>query len=241
MSDRDYLRETMERYLQGCLAMPLPMEEGGGMRPALTISRECGAGLANIEKSLIDYLHQVGEASATGWALFDQGFLGEVLASQRLPVVPDNWRIGESEFSHPGSSSEWLPASSVDWSHFHHIADAIRKLCRWGNAIIVGRGGNFVTADRPNTFHLRMIGSEERRAAAISARERLPADAAVELVRRTDEARQRFVWQNLGAEVGDPKGYHLTINTDHLSDDLIVRLIADSLLEWAHHQDVPIG
>ena len=105
-----------------------------------------------------------------------------------------------------------------------------------GNALVVGRAGNFVTSDLSNTFHVRLIGSEIKRTACIRERFQLSRDEAEKLVRQTDRSRANFVKRYAGADIDDTGAYHLILNTDNLSDEVLVRIIGDSVVEWANEK-----
>jgi|GEM_PF-588498 len=235
MSDRKFLLERMEQHLRhqaGALA-----DHSSTPNPALTISRQCGAGLHRIERALLEYLDGSDPDSfQRHWALFDQSLIGRLIEENRLPRESFPFLVNHTKFPVPPALVERLGHREEDWTFFNHSASAIRKLCVTGNALIVGRAGNFVTADLPNTFHVRLVGAKDQRIVTTAKRYGMSRDEATELVDETDKSRARFVDRYAGGEIDDAGCYHLVINTDNLPDALIVRLIGDALADWSEQQ-----
>lgn len=232
MTDRKMLRERIEKHL--CHHDRRGAHRAVAALPALTISRQCGAGLGRLEGPLLHYLdHYVESPSQRPWALFDQSFLGSLIEENRLPWEHAPFLIENAKFPVQASLGKKLNAPGSAWTFFNHSATAIRKLCAGGHAIIVGRAGNFVTADLPNTFHVRLVGGKEKRIRQIAQKHGMSVPDATELVEETDKSRSRLVSRSAAGEIDDPGSYHLVINTDNLSDRAIVRLIGEALIDSA--------
>jgi cytidylate kinase len=96
--------------------------------------------------------------------------------------------------------------------------------------IIIGRGGNVVTAALPQVLHVRLVGSEARRVVRLQEEFKQSRESALTFLRKADEGRRRYVRRYYHAEIDDPLRYHLIVNTDLLLPDAVGRLIANSLL-----------
>ena len=57
----------------------------------------------------------------------------------------------------------------------------------------------------------------------------MSATAAQKYIKEEDAARRRYIKQHFDADIDAPTRYDLVINTDHLNDDSIVRLLIASL------------
>jgi cytidylate kinase len=235
MSSRNFHLCRMEAFLRCRLA-----EEAGGrkpeFRPSLTISRQCGAGMDRIKESLVEYLGAIDESAIHGWACFDQSLVGKIIEDHRLPKSVEPYLAERGKFPIVDTLEEILRLHPSEWTLFNHSASTIRTLCRLGNSIVVGRAGNFVTSDLPNTFHVRLVGSESKRAARAAERFQISRGESLKLVEKTDHARASFVRRHAGADIGDPGSYHVVINTDNLSGDMVVRIIGDTVVEWANER-----
>lgn len=236
MTQRDFHMHRMEKFLRSRLAEEFQGSDVS-FRPSLTLSRQCGTGTSKIERSLVEYLEEIDESAVHGWAGFDQSLIGKIIEDHKLPNSMEPYLADEAKFPILETLEEALRLQPSKWSLFHYSASTIRSLCRMGNALVVGRAGNFVTADLPNTFHVRLIGSELRRIARVRERFQISQPEAERLVRRTDRSRSHFVRRYTGSDVDDNGAYHLILNTDNLSSDVIVRILGDSLIEWAHERD----
>lgn len=237
MMQRDFHLNRMEKFLRSRLA-----EEFQGrdfqFRPSLSISRQCGTGTSRIERALVEYLDVVDESAVHGWAGFDQSLIGKIIEDHKLPNTMEPYLAEETKFPILETLEEALRLQPSKWTLFNYSAATIRTLCRMGNALVVGRAGNFVTSDLPNTFHVRLIGSELKRIARVRERFQITQDKAEKLVHRTDRSRANFVKRYTGADIDDTGSYHLILNTDNLSSDVIVRIIGDSIIEWANENEI---
>lgn len=240
MATRDFLLERMEHFLRMRLSGGIYSGEND-FRPALTISRECGTGMETIGCALVEYLSDVDDSTELGWALFDQGMLGKIIEEHDLHKTVLPFLTEETKFSTSGDLEQALNHSASDWTLFNYVANAIRHICAMGNAIVVGRAGNFVTVDMINTFHVRLVGSLEKRVQHTANRHSISIDRAAELVRETDKSRRRFVARYVRDDLDSPRFYHLVLNTDDISPDMAARIVGDSLLEWAYRKRSAYG
>jgi cytidylate kinase len=102
-------------------------------------------------------------------------------------------------------------------------------LAQIGHAILIGRGANIVTAKLPDIFHVRLVGSLERRIKRIQESRFLERREAAQLAEREDLARRRYLRQFFNKDIDDPLLYHLVINTDLITADDAARMIALAL------------
>ena len=236
MPKRDFLLDRMEHFLRTRLALET-FDAEKRFRPSLTISRECGAGMDEIGCLLVAYLSEVDDSTELGWALFNQGMIGKIIEEHHLPKSGTPFLAEDAKFPVVDSFGQLLNLQQSDWTLFNYSADTIRNLCMMGNAIVVGRGGNFVTADLENTFHVRLVGSLKKRIRHTAKRHKISSNRATEVVEETDKCRKKFVRRHARANAANPNFYHMVLNTDNLTSEIAARIIADSLLEWAHHKE----
>ncbi|WP_234569367.1 AAA family ATPase [Rhodohalobacter sp. 614A] len=88
----------------------------------------------------------------------------------------------------------------------------IRTIEYHGNAIIVGRGANYICKN-PHSFHLRIVSPVERRAADYASREGISKEDALAIIRKTDEERAEFVRYHFKSDVSNASNYDLLINS----------------------------
>lgn len=235
--ERSLLLDRMDRFLRehpGLDQSPSLSATDTLPPPSLTISRQCGAGLCRIERPLLEYLDEMEGRDFGAWALFDQSLLGRFIESRqgnsrKIAFSPDL-----AKFPVMPVLEEQLSRPQEQWTLFNHSANAIRQLCRSGRCLIVGRAGNLVACDLANTFHVRLIADKSKRIRFISNRFQVNESGASELVEETDKARAQFVKRNTGSDIDDPVSYHLILNTEGISDEVAVRVIAESMYEWSN-------
>lgn len=203
---------------------------------SLTVSRQCGARLSRIEKPLLEYLDSLCDGDGAPWALFDRGLVGKLLEDSRFGREFRPFRAADAKFPVPEQLIAGFSGKPEEWTFFHHSVNLVRNLCHIGHVVIVGRAGNFVTADLPNTFHVRLVADKGHRVAGISARLGIGTPESTEWIEETDKARARFVKRHTGGEIDDPAAYHLVISTGLFSDECLVRVIGDSFHEWSQNR-----
>ena len=110
-------------------------------------------------------------------------------------------------------------------------AETILRLAELGNVILIGRGAAMITSKLNYAFHVRLVGSLDKRIE--HRRETLGAapKTALEQVLREDRGRQRYLKKYFGKDIDDPLLYHMILNTDLVSYDEAARLICQAMLE----------
>jgi cytidylate kinase len=63
--------------------------------------------------------------------------------------------------------------------------------------------------------------------------DKLSKEAALDLIRREDRGRKRYLKRYFNTDLNDPLLYHLVVNTDLVSYDEAARIIADAVMERA--------
>lgn len=240
--DRSLLLNRMDRFLRehpGLGQFSSPSATDAEQPPSLTISRQCGAGLCRMERPLLEYLDELEGRDFGAWALFDQSLLGRFMESRQGTTREVAFEREMAKFTVTPVLEDQFARPQEQWTLFNHSAHAIRQLCQAGRCLIVGRAANLVTCDLANTFHVRLVADRMKRVRFISRRFQLSESDAAELVEETDKARAHFVKRNTGSDIDDPVSFHLVLNTEGIPDEVAVRVIADSMYEWARLRAIP--
>ena len=117
--------------------------------------------------------------------------------------------------------------------HEHHLwPDDYSKLLlkilntigKHGNAVILGRGGNFALK-KFNTLKVRIVAPVSLRCDYIQKTKNLSLDEAQKQMMSTDANRNAFVTRYFNADAKDPAHYDLILNTGTLSVDKAVQII----------------
>ena len=224
--------ERFEAYLRAQLCDELGMHHPSAFRGTLTISREAGARALPICEHLADYLSEEDETADYGWILYNKDFCEKMAGTHDVPDRETYPRHAATCQPVDDYISAILCTHHGDRALFRQTSQTIRTLARLGNAILIGRGSNFITADLDNTFHVRLIGRESNRLAYIQRTQNLSKSAALSYLHLTDHQRRDYVKSHLQKNIDDPHSYHAIVRTDDIQDDLLARMIGDLFMDW---------
>ena len=173
----------------------------------ITVSREPGSGGRIVAKRL---------AESLGFDLFHQEIIHEMAkssqASSRLLETLD-----EKTFS---VLEDWI-STLVNKKHLwpdqylKQLMNVIGTIGRQGEAVIVGRGANFVLPPE-GRFRLRFVAPLEMRVQNVARDFGVTVDEAKRRVLKTDSDRRAFVRKYFHADITAPFNYDLVINTGTL-------------------------
>ena len=112
------------------------------------------------------------------------------------------------------------------------VKAVILKLYEKGDAVIIGRGGNYTLRGYPNTVHVFLVADMKHRINFLSKKYKLTKSQAEKAIKRADMIRSRFLnCFSDQASHDDPHLYTITLNMNYVSmdkaEDLIVSLIPE--------------
>ncbi len=212
-----------------------PVGRGGSahepIRPAITISRMAGAGGYRVAAKLAQYLqtHVPGHCE---WTVFDRNLIEKVLEDHHLNKrIADFMAESHNKSLVIDSVEEYLGLHPSSWTLVQQTAETVLHLAQMGYVVLVGRGGAVIAGKLPNVFHVRLVGSLEKRIGRAQEDYDLGRQAALELIDKTDKGRKSYLKDNYGKDIDDPLLYHLIINTDVIRCDDAAYLIGDELIK----------
>jgi hypothetical protein len=215
--------------LQPAGSAPTP-NTGPVPRRAVTISRQTGSGAYIVAEKLAAYLQARTPKDACPWTVFDRNLVEKVLEDHHLPdrlarFMPED-RITEVT----DTLDELFGLHPPSWTLVRQTTDTILRLVELGNVIIIGRGATLITSKLDYVFHVRLVGSLERRVARVQEWLRLSKKAALDLILREDRGRKRYLKKYFRTDLDDPLLYHLTINTDLIPCEQAAHMIGDAVV-----------
>ena len=186
----------------------------------VTFSREHGSGGDILAERL---------AKKLGYELFHQEVLHNMAESARVSV-----QFLET-LDEKGVSvlDEWI-SSLVDRRHLwpdrylQHLMKIIGTIGKHGQAIIIGRGSNFVLPPGKR-LSIRVIAPMEERIRNVSKELGITVEEAKQRVIKTESDRKAFIKKYFNADIADIFNYDLIINTENLSIDDAVNIINGAL------------
>ncbi|MCP4688883.1 MAG: cytidylate kinase-like family protein [Desulfobacterales bacterium] len=173
----------------------------------ITISREPGSGGAVVAGILAEIL---------GFDLFHQALINDMAESAQL-----HKRVFES-LDEKGLNvlEDWV-SSLVDSGHLwpdqylRHLMKVVGVIGKHGNAVVVGRGANFILPAK-GRFRVRMVAPLETRVQNVAEKFDVPPEDARRRILRTEADRRAFVRKYFYADISDPANYDMILNTGGL-------------------------
>ena len=196
----------------------------------VTVSRQAGAAGRTFARELVEKLNSLPHDRL--WACWDQELVEKVskdydiekaLVAQ-LEQNPHNWVVEVLEgFTTPDKRH---PDEMIV---YRRVAMVVRALAEAGNAVIVGRGGAFLTADIPGGLHVRLVAPRIRRIAHVAEREGISEREAATKLTQMERARDAFYKRHWPDRALGPEEFTVTFNSDKLSIPQIVQAVLPML------------
>lgn len=197
---------------------------------AVTISRQTGSGAHLVAECLCKKLQEAETHPACPWTVFDKNLVEKVIEEHNLPARLARFMTEDRISEMSDTIDELFGLHPPSWSLVRDVSETILHLAERGNVIIIGRGANVITASLDSVLHVRLVGSLEKRAEHLQEDRGLTKTSAMQLLRREDRARARYLRKYLDTNVEDPLLYHMVLNTDLIGYDEAAELIAGVML-----------
>lgn len=197
---------------------PKPAVSAGPYR-FLTVSRQLGSLGGDITQEL---------ARRLGWHVFDREIV-EYIASHRhvrQRLVEDLDEKSQSLIQDTVRRLlEMVEGGGLGIEEYHEaLVHTLVSLATRGQAILVGRGANFVLRSQPG-LHLRFVGSTEIRLRRLRERWGMSPREARTRMEQADRERAEFIRRHFKADADDPSFYDLLLNTDQLTVERCVSAV----------------
>lgn len=188
------------------------------VNPVITLSRRMGSGARIVAGKLAEDL---------GWSLWDRELLDAMAedanVSRRVVETFDEKTMSELEVFARGALGDHEMGGFI---YLRHLAKAVAAIAKLGNAIILGRGANFLL---PNALNVRIDADDERRIRNMMSYENLTREEADAKIHASDRERETFLRQTFGKDQIRAEHYDLTIWMDKFSPDDAVKIIKAAL------------
>jgi cytidylate kinase len=213
------------------LQTPKPLRAGdAGVIKCVTVSRQSGCGAHVFAEELADWLQSHLPHGTAPWTIFDRTLVEAVLQDHHLPsrlkaFMPED-RVSQLHDIIEDLFSLHPPTETL----VRQTSETIFRLAELGNVIILGRGGNIITARLPQVLHVRLIGSVELRLNHLQVFDKLSRKEALARIEREDGGRGRYLKRYFGKIIDDPLLYHLVINTDWVTLRQAASMVGDLAL-----------
>lgn len=196
--------------------------------PMITLSHQYGGGGSLIAQDL---------GKRLGWSVWDKEIVQTIASQQNVAegyVENKDERVGSfiervvGFFGVGGFETAYNippPLRLSDAQLARLTRGIIEDVAKEGKAIIVGRAGNYILADRPNTLHVFVFAPVEVRIKRAMELAKLTRSEAEHRIAGMDKLRTDYVHRFYQAEWRDPQGYHLQLDSGEWGEEGVADLI----------------
>ncbi len=217
---------------------PLPSGIPPEGKVVVTISRQFGSGGAEVgrilaQESGLNYVdHQIIDEVARQLGVKVEqaehqdeqtsSTVGHILESIQLSnpfVVNYSTLLGQEKGATPAQEA----------TYFYLTQKVILELATKGDAVIIGRGSQFLLHNAPRTLHTYIFAPLDERITYVMQHSQLDRKHAADLIEQRDYEHAMYLRFNYGNDGHEPGLYHLLINTSLFSFDMAASLIRQAL------------
>lgn len=211
-----------------------------GEKIAVTIARQCGSGGSEIGRILarranLHYLdHEIiNEVARRSGVTAEQvedrdeqtrgplGYMLEALTTNALFNLNYS-KVLQQRVVH-------LPTMTQEQAYFRLTQRVVLEMASAGNAVIIGRGSQFLLRGLPRVLHIYVFAPLPRRIENIRSLFQLTRSEAIEFIERRDGETENYLRHYYGSNGTQPELYHLLINTGLFSFETAADLIVQAL------------
>ena len=190
----------------------------GNPYPVITISREFGARGAALAALMGEKI---------GFKVWDKDILqaiAEKLGSNQkyLKAVDESRR----EFVQDVVIG-FMKSVNTHVNYLRTLNRLIRTIEHKGNALIVGRGANYICKN-PHSFHVRIVSPVEKRAKGYATREGISTQEAMSIIKKTDAERSEFIRYHFKQDVNNSSDYDIILNSGIFSLQDMMSIIIEA-------------
>lgn len=189
-------------------ALPEKESQAAVRAPVITLCMEPGSQGCQVAQAVADQL---------GFDLYNRDIIKAIAKSMKTGTD----RIAMLEKERLSGIEDFI-ACLIEEKYCHndvymeHLVKVVRVIANHGNAVIVGRGANFILPFE-NRFAVRIIAPSEIRVTNIMRAFGAKDENARERITRREARRRAFVRHAFNKDIRNPSHYDMTLNTARLS------------------------
>ncbi len=112
--------------------------------------------------------------------------------------------------------------------YLDRLQSVIFEVAKKGNALFFGKGSQLLLNSFNCAFHVLVTGSMEKRIQRVVEEKKVGREIAEKMIHRSDQDKGGFVRFAFGEDWLNPNLYDLVLNTDKLTVDSAVKMVADA-------------
>lgn len=190
----------------------------GNPFPIITISREFGARGAALAALMGEKI---------GFKVWDRDILqviADKLGSSKkyLESLDENHRVLFEDVV-----VGFMKNVNTNVNYLRTLTKLIRTIEYHGNALIVGRGANYICRNS-HSFHIRIVSPIEKRVTDYAGREDITKAEALSIITKTDAERAEFVRYYFKKDIRDASDYDLILNSATFSLQEMMAIVVEA-------------
>jgi len=204
----------------------------------ITISRQYGAGAMALGRMLADkrgytlasrdIVQQIAEKAkvSTDFVLAVEKEAGTKLSRFMTRIISSRGMVNKILRDDSGYIDEKL--------YLDYLVLTVVQIADEGNAVIMGRGSQYILKTHPDAVHILLVDEFENRVNRVAKREKLSHESAVHIVTHEDKRRHNL-YHRLGKQDFDSASlYHMVLNMNRVSRPQAFEMINHLLKPWDH-------
>lgn len=194
--------------VEGKIVVTISSQFGsGGSEVGRIVANECG--LLYLDHDIIAEVAKRSGVDIEQAASRDERTLG--MARHVLEALHSNspFSINVNTLLNPGLP----PAYAQELVYWQVTRRVIMELATAGNAVIIGRGSQFLLRDRPRTLHVYIFAPRSQRIENVMLHQQVSRDRATRMVDRRDYEQEAYLNRYFGSSQDHPDLYHLLMDT----------------------------
>jgi cytidylate kinase len=105
----------------------------------------------------------------------------------------------------------------------------IMELATAGNAVIIGRGSQFLLRNKPRTLHVFIFAPRNQRIENVMLHQQVSRERATRMVERRDYEQEAYLNRYFGSSQDHPDLYHLLMDTKLFPIQQVAQMIKQAL------------
>jgi len=214
--------ESAATLLRAAMRLPAHHSPMNGAQTFVTVSRQAGAGGRTFSHRLAGRLNE--SSPQIPWTVWDHELAEKVsvehgIAESFVEMMEDRRHTWITDLIESLSPSNCQPD---EFKVYKRVATTILTVARAGHAIIVGRGGRFITDRLPWGIHVRLVAPWDARVRHTIERYGMSHSHAANQIRDIDAARESFYHRYWPEKSLMPDCFTMTLNAAEMSVEEMV-------------------
>lgn len=208
-------REEWQRQTASSLQQPAPK-----LGPYISFSRELASGGAEISRRVAEKL---------GWQHYDREIIEAIAGKTHVREELVSRFDEQIQNAMETYLQNLLTKQLLDNTHYlHHLTQVLLGIAQYGNAVILGRGANFILPPEAG-LRVRVVAPLELRCQRLMQWEGYDEKNAKLQIATQDKERRDFLQYHFRCKPEEPCAYDVVINTGHIG----IEAATDMLLQLA--------